>query len=315
MKIDRRRVVSWLFRKEPEDWSTILRIGVGLEIIAYACSLRLDWFYLFSVNTGEWISRSVGEAVISTQSMLIPRLGWLVRGGEFIGLSEQSVLATVWTILLLAGCFLVFGFCSRIAAVAAWFLQLASVKSGGMFAYGADAFMTIGLFYLIFAPGGKWSLDQWIRRDRSIDLRISGLCRRVLQLHLCVIYFFGGLTKCVGRGWWDGSNLWRSLVRPPFNILDPTLVARWQWLLPIAGIGICVIELGYPLLIWPKRTRRLYLLCICLMHLFIALLMGMWLFAGIMITLNLAAFGPALPRLKFWSRHRPASPDLAVATP
>jgi len=29
--------------------------------------------------------------------------------------------------------------------------------------------------------------------------------------------------KFLGKGWWDGSNLWRSLIRPPFNLVPPDL--------------------------------------------------------------------------------------------
>ncbi len=297
MKLSRRKILAWVFRKEPADWLVVLRVGLGLQIVAYTWSLRRDWNYLFSASESEWISRRVGEAVISTQSSLIPKLGWLVGAGNIFGVSEQLMLSVIWATLLLSGCFLIIGFCSRAAAAVAWFLQLASVKSGGMFAYGADAFTTIGLLYLMLAPAGTWSLDHWLGRKTAVDLRLSGLVRRLLQLHLCIIYFFGGLTKCLGRDWWNGSNLWRSLVRPPFNILDPGLVAHCQWILPIAGIGICLLELSYPFFIWGRQTRGLWLLCICAMHLGIGLVMGMRLFAAVMIVLNVAAFGPAAPRL------------------
>jgi hypothetical protein len=45
----------------------------------------------------------------------------------------------------------------------------------------------------------------------------------VLQVHLCLIYFLSGLGKFLGNTWWDGSNLWRSLIRPPFNLVPPDL--------------------------------------------------------------------------------------------
>jgi hypothetical protein len=62
-------------------------------------------------------------------------------------------------------------------------------------------------------------------------------------------------------------------------------------MLPIAGIAIWVIELGYPVLIWPKKTRFWWLACILAMHVGIAVAMGLYVFALIMIVLNLAAFG------------------------
>src|SRR5206468_3672064 len=67
---------------------------------------------------------------------------------------------------------------------------------------------------------------------------------------------------------------------------------------PIAGILICLLEIGYPALIWNKRTRKIWLIGICAMHVGIAFTMGMYLFALIMIVLNVAAFGLGLIRLE-----------------
>lgn len=159
--------------------------------------------------------------------------------------------------------------------------------------YGVDNFMTIGLFYLMLSPLPDWySLDWQLRGLRPKNPQLLGFWRRVLQLHLCVIYFFSGLTKCLGIGWWDGANVWRALIRPPFNVIDPDVLAKWKYLFPVAGIFICVLEISYPLLVWNNKTRRIWLICICGLHAGIGLTMGMYLFALVMIVLNVAAFGP-----------------------
>jgi zona occludens toxin (predicted ATPase) len=51
------------------------------------------------------------------------------------------------------------------------------------------------------------------------------------------------------------------------------------------------METSYALLIWPRWSRRLILYGICAMHVAIGLVMGMYLFAFIMLVLNIAAFG------------------------
>jgi Vitamin K-dependent gamma-carboxylase len=114
----------------------------------------------------------------------------------------------------------------------------------------------------------------------------------VLQVHLCIIYIFGGLAKCAGPGWWNGNSLWRALTNTPFNIISPEILVKWKDLFPVVGISVWLIELGYPLLIWSKRTRNIWLICIIVMHVAIGLTMGMYLFALVMIVLNVAAFGP-----------------------
>ena len=57
------------------------------------------------------------------------------------------------------------------------------------------------------------------------------------------------------------------------------------------GISICLLEVSYPIFIWMKKTRRVWLLCILAMHAAIGLLMGLYLFALVMIVMNVAAFG------------------------
>ena len=66
----------------------------------------------------------------------------------------------------------------------------------------------------------------------------------------------------------------------------------------MAGIFICLLEIGYPFFIWSDKTRKTWLICICAMHILIGVAMGMYLFSLVMIVLNVAAFGPALIRLE-----------------
>jgi hypothetical protein len=288
-----RKAIDFLFPAGSDQWLTILRLGLGLVVVLYVSALRADWHYLLGGSGTGLISRELSEAVLSSESPLIPRLGWLVAVGRSFGRTEQFTLSLALGCLLAAGLLLLPGLFCRAVAIVAWFLQLSAAKSAGLLSYGVDNFITIGLFYLMIAPlPDHWALDRLIRFHAPKDPRLLGFHRRVLQIHLCLIYFFSGLTKCLGRGWWDGSNIWRALTLPPFDVLPTTMVASWRSILPAMGIAICLLETSYAVLIWPRRTRQATLVCICLMHLAIGLTMGMYLFALIMIVLNLAAFAP-----------------------
>jgi hypothetical protein len=288
----RQRVRGFLFPFESDAWLTALRIGVGLIVVFYAWSLRVDWGYLFAGTGRGLVSRQLFEGLLSTESPLIPRLGWFVWICQRFGLGEGFALSTGWLLLFVAGCLLLLGLFSRPAAILAWFLQLAAAKSGGLLSYGADNFVTIGLFYLMIAPlPDRWTFDARRQSQQKPDPHLIGFHRRILQVHLCFIYFFGGLTKCLGAGWWDGSNMWRALTSPPFDLVPIRLVASWSAVLPILGISVCLAETSYALLIWPRWSRRVVLGGICAMHIAIGLLMGMYLFALIMLVLNIAAFG------------------------
>jgi HTTM domain len=285
-------LLHFLFPPETDKWLAVLRIGLGLQVTVYALFLKSDWHYLFAGTGKGLVSRELGEAIISFESPFIPKLGWLVALGGYVNIGEETVLSVAWACLLVAGCCLLLGLFCRAAAIIAWFLHLCAAQSGGLLAYGADNFMTMGLFYLMLSPvPDRFSLDHRLVKTKPKDPQLLGFWRRVLQVHLCFVYFFGGVGKALGSGWWDGSNLWRSLTRPPFDIVSPDILIRLKYLLPILGISIVLIELGYVFFIWMKKTRLIWLVCVVGMHIAIAVTMGMYLFALVMIVLNLAAFG------------------------
>jgi len=223
---------------------------------------------------------------------LLPRLGWLTQLGDKIGLGENFVLSAVWLLLFSAATFLLIGLFSRVAAAVTWFLFLSASKSGNLMTYGMDNFTMIGLFYLMVSPlPDSRALDYKVWKQRPRDQRALGFFQRVLQIHLCVIYFSSGLAKSLGSGWWNGLSMWRALTSPPFDSISPDVLARLTCLLLFLGVSVCVLELGYPVFIWQKRAGLIWLSSVLVMHITIGFTMRLYLFALIMIVLNLAAFG------------------------
>ena len=270
----------------------MLRIGLGLQVVVYALFLRTDWHYLFASSGQGLVGREIGEAITSFDSPFIPRLGWLVAIGRNFNISEEAVLSVTWICLLSAGCLLLLGLFCRPAAIVAWFLHLCAAESGGLLAYGADSLMTTALFYLMLSPlPDRYSFDHWVAKTKPKNPRALGFWRRVLQVHLCFVYFIGGLAKCLGNGWWDGTNLWRALIRPPFTVVPSDVLIRFRYALPLLGILICLLEVSYPIFIWMRKTRFIWVVCIVAMHAAIGILMGLYLFALVMIVMNIAAFG------------------------
>jgi len=289
------RLQRFLFPSEIDHWLTLLRIGLALQIFLYCLALRSDWIQLFASEGRGLISRDLTEAIVSVENVVSPRLGWIVAGGNYLGLDQDRILWFVWWCLLCGALCLLAGILCRSAAVLVWFLHLCTTNSAALFSYGVDNFTSIGLFYLMLAPlPDRWSFDARIRAATPKDHCIQGFHRRILQMHMCLIYFFSGIAKSVGVGWWNGISLWRALTRPPFNVIPPDLLIAGKNILPVFGILVCVLETGYPFLIWPRKSRPLWFGSIIGMHVIIGIAMGMYLFALIMIVLNTAAFGPGL---------------------
>lgn len=291
----RRKLQRFLFPSETDQWLTLLRIGLALQILLDCLSLRSDWAQLFAGEGRGLISRDLTEAIVSVKNVFTPKLGWIVAVGNYLGLDQYFILWLVWWCLVCGALCLLAGILCRSAAVLVWFLHLCTTNSAAVFSYGVDNFTSIGLFYLMLAPfPDQWSLDAQIRHATPKGHRVQGFHRRILQMHMCLIYFFGGIAKSVGVGWWNGTSLWRALTEPPFNVIPPDFLIVGKNFLPVLGILVCVAETGYPFFIWPTKSRPVWFALIIGMHVAIGIAMGMYLFALIMVVLNTAAFGPGL---------------------
>jgi len=292
-------VNEWFFGGTTDNWLAALRIGLGLQLILYCITSRADWLQMFASQPGSFVTRDLTEALVTLGAALVPRVSWFISAGEFIGLSEATVMWVVWSVLLAAGLCLVAGIFCRSAAIVAWLLHLSAIKSSSLLSYGVDNFTSIGLFYLMLSPlPDHLTLDSRWRKWPPKSSQLQSFWQRVLQLHLCVIYFFSGLTKLLGSGWWNGESLWRALTRPPFDMVPSEVLIRGKYLFIPLGLGICLLETSYPIFIWLRRTRLIWLVGIIAMHGAIALLMGLYLFGLIMAVLNIAAFGTDLFRLR-----------------
>src|SRR5258708_36145154 len=167
------RLVRFFFPLESDQWLTLLRIGLAIQLLLYCLSIKGDWNYFLASTGGGFLSRDLAEAIVDLDSPLIPRLSWCVSLAARFGIAEQNALTLIWWLLLAASVFLLFGLFSRGAAIVSWFLHLAAVKSTLPLSYGMDEFTTIGLFYLMLAPlPDAFSIDaRWrapMRQDRHL---------------------------------------------------------------------------------------------------------------------------------------------------
>lgn len=119
-----------------------------------------------------------------------------------------------------------------------------------------------------------------------------------------LVYFFGGFAKTLGEHWWNGEAVWRAVSIPGFYQLDMNWLAAVPWFSVILGWLVLAVELGYPIFIWFRKTRPVFLFLVCCMHLGIGITMGLHYFAAIMTLLNVTAFGWPYLESKFASKHQ-----------
>ncbi|WP_437969087.1 HTTM domain-containing protein [Sorangium sp. So ce260] len=221
----------------------------------------------------------------------LPRIGWAVALLAPLGVGEDSVILGTGVIYVLALAALLVGWWTRTAAVVAWLTHLMLMMTANSTVYGADSFANIFLFYLIWMPSAAaFSLDRRLGRVEGAPTPGARLGLRVVQLHLCIAYLTGGLGKAVGEQWWNGEAIWRSVMLPEYRQLDFSWLASHPWLAAAMGWTVLLVEIGYAFLIWPRRTRRAWVVATVAMHAGIALFMGLLVFGAIMAVFTIAAF-------------------------
>jgi hypothetical protein len=214
--------------------------------------------------------------------------------------------ALVWTLhitALVVFAMLTAGLFTRVTAVLAWIAVISYCHRLTGTLFGLDQINALIATYLMIGDsGGAWSLDRWRATRKSLTTHHSPLgpspaistniAIRLLQLHLCIIYLFGGIGKMRGEMWWDGSALWYAFASLEYQSLSMTWTVRYPWLLALLTHVTVFWETFYCFLVWPKLTRPICLALAVFVHLGIAACLGMTTFGLAMIIANLAFIYP-----------------------
>ena len=224
----------------------------------------------------------------------LPHLGdvaiWL---SDLTGQSLDGATYTLYYIFISACICFIAGFLTHISSIICFFLHLCLIYAASGYMYGVDVFTQIGFFYCIFFPmGSNYALDNVIGIRKAVQRSVeAGILKRIIQFQLCIIYFSTAIEKGLGHQWWNGEAIWRTFMLPTFKHFDFGWMAYVPAVPLIMGWSILVIEFAYIFLVWIPKYRVFAVVSIVFMHFGIGAVMGMWLFAGIMICLNLFAFG------------------------
>ncbi|AUX41569.1 hypothetical protein SOCE26_029900 [Sorangium cellulosum] len=270
-----------------------LRIGLASVLLLQAAMVAPSLLELYG-RSG--ILQGPLHDVFARSDLL--RVGWLIDRLAPLGIGEESVVIGVGALYALALVALLVGWRARAAAALAWLTHFMLMMTAESTNYGVDNYANIFLFYLIWMPAGAaLSLDRRRGRVPEGPPATTRLSLRVVQLHLCISYLASGLSKASGEQWWNGEAVWRSIMLPEYRQADFSWLAQHPWIPMIAGWFVILVEAGYTFLIWPRRTRRLWVAATLALHAGIAVFMGLVVFGAIMAVFTVAAFGvSAAPR-------------------
>ena len=258
-------------------WLAAFRIGIGLVLAASFISLWPDFDRLYTSGHRALADNGLLDALYPDLplSVQVGLEGWVV----YIG----------YPLLCL---FVAAGLFTRPSALLLLALHGFLFLDRPYFSYGFDYLASSMLLYCVVFPVHRYrSLDRLIFRPRSRGYTTPYL--RCLQLHACMMYFFAGAGKGAGHTWHNGEALWKALQQPGFanplrDVMDGLAAYPYLWV--AAGWTVIVLEMGYPLFIWLRPTRRPWLCGVIGLHIGIALLLGLYAFSALLVVINLAAF-------------------------
>lgn len=202
---------------------------------------------------------------------------------------DMIFLKCLYILFAIAAFFLLIGFRSRLSALVCLLIHMMVFNGYNLTTFGFDGFLFLLLFYTLMFPVHKvYAVDALAsNKDNYIDPKELNLYLKIMQIHLCIVYFTAGVSKYGRQEWMDGTAFIKSLAS------DPVVGMSLTW-------GGLFAEIFFSLLIWIKwgRINRVMLLSMILMHVFIGAVMGLLPFAWLMIVFDLSAFAGVLLKEK-----------------
>jgi Vitamin K-dependent gamma-carboxylase len=264
----------------------LLRILTGLMLVyTHAVwGLALEDFF----GPTSWLSPTLVRAIESQQYVYSFWL-WVPHQWMWPVYALSMVVFVCFTL----------GFWTRITSALALFAAISYTSRVPAAMFGLDQINVMLALYLTIGPSGRClSLDQWLARRRlgtaapiptpSVSANVA---QRLIQVHMCVIYLFAGISKLQGPSWWSGEAMWRAFANLEYQSLDMTWLAWHPWLINIMSHVSVTWEIAFCVLIWKPLWRPLMLAVAVALHVGIGACLGMWTF-GLIMLVGCASFLP-----------------------
>lgn len=283
------KIENFFFRQDNQaEFLSFFRVAIGIVILLQFTAVMPDFNKLFS-----------SSSIIPQDIMSVFTPDWLITFSKIVsylqtlGVEESTTIAITKVSFITLCVFIIIGFYSRVSALLLLILQIALLKGSSFFAYGADFFTSMSLFYLILFPADRYfSLRNFIFGRKPGNINFTPV-KRLFQIHISIAYFFSGLDKALGFNWWNGESIWKA-IHLPYSNRDLNIDFSWliehSYILSLIGWSTIIIEMCYPFFIWYKPTQKTWLFLTISMHIGIALVLNLYYFSAIMIVWNITNF-------------------------
>jgi uncharacterized membrane protein YphA (DoxX/SURF4 family) len=279
----------WFQPDQPHTLAMVRILGGGMLLYTH-----LIWLFNSSMFLGpdSWLDAPTAALLNTSVDGRTYSWSYLYYVESPAVLFLLNLAAVVVFLMLTIGLF------TRVVAVLAFIITLSYCHrlTGSLF--GLDQVNAMFATYLMLGPcGAVYSVDRWLaeRRGHAAPVQAStgaNIAIRLIQLHMCVIYLYGGIGKARGDLWWDGSACWFAIANLEYQSIDLTWLASQRSFIAMLTHITLFWELFYCVLVWPKLTRPICLGLAVAVHLGIAIFLGMPTFGLAMIIGNMAFVSP-----------------------
>ena len=173
-------------------------------------------------------------------------------------------------------------------AIIVIFLHTVFLNSAYLLSYGADFMIAFLLYINLF-----FCIEDQIKVEPYKGI-IFSFAVRLMQIQLCIIYFFGGFGKALGFDWLDGNAIWLCIN----HYLDQKVISTFfvhipKFIYQLASLHVTILELLFPIFVFlSKNIRKWTIINIIIMHIVIALVIKIYTFSIAMLLFNIIAFYP-----------------------
>ena len=206
-------------------------------------------------------------------------------------MTSAGTTALVW-IGIISSLALALGVLPRLAAAVVSFMMITTFQRNDMILDGGQNILTVMAFYLCFADTSKAALLpgdilERFRLTRRLKTILHNGAMFVILAQISMVYFWASYYKLTGHKWEDGTALYYIMRADVFALpgvshfffLSATFVT-------VATYMTMVVEFGFSVFLWNRIFRLPFLGAIILMHMGIAVLMGLAVFGVTMILID-----------------------------
>lgn len=269
------------FTPRPPHTLAVIRILAGAMLFYTHWVWSLDWMAFAGPKA--WIPTELSRQAASGT--------WVWSHLWYLHSPTWLWAAHIGALVVFAG--LTLGIATRMTAILAWLLAVSYCHRLNGALFGLDQInVTMAFCLAIGSSGSVYSIDAWWARRRGKSVATANtstnIAIRLLQLHLCIIYLFGGIGKLRGETWWIGDAFWYSIANYEYQSMDMTWMARYPTIMSAISHVTVFWETFYCALVWPKLSRPIAIGLAVVVHGGIALFLGMPTFGIAMIIANMA---------------------------